>query len=135
MTTVTGLSQASIDHLEANGIEIRFRIKNHAVDYSIMNKPSASDTGLTDDKLATCIVIAGKTFAAKHASKIPLKNRESVVRSDGRTLVYDEIITIDWTKGEIASTRGHDMTLSILSIVVQDLVTAAQRGQKKQPMN
>jgi hypothetical protein len=135
MTTVTGLSAASIDHLEANGIEIRFRIKNNAVDYSIMNKPSASETGLTDDKLATCIVHAGKTFTMKHAAKIPLKDRESVVRSDGRTLTYDEIVTIDWTSGEIASTRGHDMTLTILSIVVQDLMAAAQRGQKKQPMN
>ena len=130
-----GLSEAAIAHLSKNGIEIRFRVKNNAVYYSIMNRPSVAETGLSDEKLAVCLTHAGQTFSMRRVPKIAPEKREQVTRADGRQMAYDQILTLDWSIGEIASSRGRDLSLQVLSIVIQDLVRGAERQKKSEPLN
>lgn len=122
MTPTLGLSEAAVAYLREHGIEIRFRIKNNAVDYSIINKPDPTETGLHDGALAVCVVHAGSEFKFVKGRKIDTSERVQAMRLDGSTIVYDESIRIDWSNGSIVSSRGRDMTLRILSIVVKNMV-------------
>lgn len=125
MIPTHGLSDASINYLREHGIEVLFRIKNNAVEYSMTDKPDPIVTGLSDQKIAVCLVHAGREFRSIKVPKIDASKRKEAMRMDGDTIVYDEAIRIDWNEGTISSSRGKDMTLRILSIVVQNLMSNA----------
>ena len=133
MLSTQGLSEAAVNHLTANGIEIRFRIKNNAVVYSLMNRPSISETGLSNEKLAVCLVHAGQAFQHRRISKPDPASRELVTRDDGKQVRYDQLMTLDWNAGELASTRGKELTLQVLSIVIQDLMRSSPKSNE--PLN
>lgn len=126
MIPTHGLSEAAIGYLREHGVEVLFRIKNNAVEYSMTNKPDPLETGLSDEKLAVCLVHAGREFRPVKVPKIDASKRKEAMRMDGKTIVYDEAIRIDWNEGTISSSRGKDMTLRILSIVVQNLMSSAR---------
>jgi hypothetical protein len=108
-----------------DGLLLLFRIKNSKVDYSIMNRPEPTTSGVDDHALATAIVHAGRHFEVKRTPRS--KSRERVSRSDGRDVTYKESIDIDWTAGTIQSTRGKDLTLQVLGVIVNNLMADAQR--------
>lgn len=111
-----------------DGLLILFRLKNNQMVYSIMNRPLP--TSVNDHALATGIVEAGQSF--KVVRKPKDKVGEAVNRDDGRTVTYKESIDIDWEEGKIVSTRGKHLTLTILSLVIQDLMGEAMREHDRQ---
>lgn len=106
-----------------NGLLIAYRVKNHKLDYSCMNRPEPNLSGVDDHALATAIVFAGNKF--KLILDEGLAKGEKVSRSDGRTVVYNECIEIDWETGVIRSSRRQDMTMTVLQGVVGDLMRSA----------
>lgn len=105
------------------GLLILFKIKENKVDYSITNRPEPTLSGVNDTALATAIVVAGQNFPIRRTPKDKLGERVS--RIDGRSVTYRESIEIDWNDKSIVSTRGRDLTLKVLSIVVQNLMRSA----------
>lgn len=117
--------------LEENGLLILFRIRNNSVDYSIMNRPEPTLSGVEDHWLATAIVDAVKRFRFKRASSNPYRG-EKIERVDGRNVTYKEHVDFDWTDQVIYSSKGEDLTKQVLSIVVKNLMEAAEKQQVKQ---
>jgi hypothetical protein len=133
----TELTDKLREELKA-GLQILFKIKNNRVDYSITNRPEPTMSGVTDHLLATAIVYAGRKFKFKRTKEwkkfsATSKKTERVVRDDGRTVDYDESIDIDWEKGSLISSRGHDLTFRVLSIVVQNLMRTESPHVKQAP--
>lgn len=115
----------------ADGIFVCYRVTNHRLDYSIMNRPEPTLTGLDDHALATAIVYAGRYFQIVHE---PDAGRdERVSRTDGRTVTYNECVDINFHKRVITSTRRKDMTLDALGGVVVDLMRGAKPSALVQP--
>lgn len=111
-----------------NGLLIAYRIKNHSLDYSIMNRPEPTLSGVDDHALATAIVYAGNKFKLVLDEKTGTGGHpEKVSRIDGRTITYDEFIDIDWQMGTIQSTRREKMTFTVLQAVVGELMRTATK--------
>lgn len=126
MDNLDGIGARVLKELE-NGLLIAYRIKNHRLDYSIMNRPEPNLSGVDDHALATAIVYAGNKFKIvvdenTGGGRIP----EKVVRADGRTVHYNEFIDIDWHGKEIRTTRRGEMTFTALQGVVGDLMRTAK---------
>jgi hypothetical protein len=118
-----GIGAKLLKELE-NGLLIAYRIKNHKLDYSIMNRPEPNLSGVDDHALATAIVYAGNKFKVIVDEKIA--KPEKVSRSDGRTVTYDELIDIDWEDGIIRTSRRSTMTFQVLQGVVGELMRTAK---------
>lgn len=123
MSEQEGIGAKLLKELE-NGLLIAYRVKNHSLDYSIMNRPEPSLSGVDDHALATAIVYAGNKFKLVVDEKIA--KPEKVARSDGRTITYDELIDIDWEDGVIRTSRRSKMTFTVLQGVVGDLMKNAK---------
>lgn len=119
-----GISAKLLKELE-NGLLIAYRVKNHALDYSIMNRPEPNLSGVDDHALATAIVYAGNKFKIVVDPEIA-KRPEKVSRADGRTISYSELIDIDWQDGVIRTSRRETMTLQMLQAIVGDLMRQAK---------
>jgi len=113
-----------------DGLLILFRMKNNKLDYSIMNRPEPALSGMDDHALATAIVHAGRQFTIVRT--VSATKRERISRDDGRVVTYKDSIDIDWDTGAIKSTRGRELTLLVLSIIVENLIAAAQRSATAQ---
>ncbi len=109
-----------------NGIVIAYRVKNHRLDYSIMNRPEPQLSGIDDHALATALIVAGKTFKLVVDDKV-MPKAESIARADGRTVSYNEGIDIDFEDGVIRSSRTKEMTLVALEGVIVDLMRNAKK--------
>jgi hypothetical protein len=120
-----GLGAKLLKELE-NGLLIAYRVKNHALDYSIMNRPEPNLSGVDDHALATAIVYAGNKFRIVHSPTLASRP-EKVSRSDGRTITYDELIDIDFDEGVIRTSRRETMTLQMLQGIVGDLMSKATK--------
>jgi len=114
--------------LREDGLLVLFRVKNSAVAYSIMNRPEPTLTQVNDHMLATAIVEAVKTFSFARVRR-KKKIREKVSRDDGRDVVYKQSIDFDWNDATIKASVGHDLMMQVMSIVVQNLMTAAMRAE------
>jgi hypothetical protein len=110
-----------------NGLLIAYRVKNDKLDYSLMNRPEPTLSGVDDHALATAIVHAGNAFKLV-VDKETGGGRvaEKVSRSDGRTVSYNEFIDIDWAAGTIRTTRRGTMTFTALQGIVGDLIRTAK---------
>jgi hypothetical protein len=118
-----GIGGKLLKELE-NGLLIAYRVKNHKLDYSIMNRPEPNLSGVDDHALATAIVHAGNKFKIVVDEKIA--KPEKVARSDGRTVTYDELIDIDWEDGVIRTSRRSKLTFTVLQGVVGELMRTAK---------
>ena len=118
-----GVGAKLLKELE-NGLLIAYRVKNHQLLYSIMNRPEPNLSGVDDHALATAIVYAGNKFKLILDEK--LGRPETVERSDGRTVTYNEWIDIDWEDGVIRTSRRGTMTMTALQAVVGDLMRGAK---------
>lgn len=107
----------------ADGLLIAYRVKEHKLDYSLMNRPEPSLSGLDDHALATAIVLAGREFKIVVDDKI--MQSERVTRDDGRTVTYNEAIDIDFEDRVIRSSRRKEMTLDVLGGIVTQLMRNA----------
>lgn len=107
----------------ADGLLIAYRVKENKLDYSLMNRPEPTLSGLDDHALATAIVLAGREFKIVVDDKI--MQSERVARDDGRTVTYNEAIDIDFEDRVIRSSRRKDMTLDVLAGIVTQLVREA----------
>lgn len=116
--------------LRESGLLVLFRIKNHKVDYSIMNRPEPTLTDINDHLLATAIVDAVKRFTFKRV-KSRNKLREKVTRVDEREVTYKQSIDFDWEDETVVSTVGNDTMRQVMSIVVQNLMQAAMRAEAR----
>jgi hypothetical protein len=114
--------------LAENGILVLFRVKNHKVDYSVMNRPEPTMTEINDHLFATALVDAVKRFGFSR-TKRRTKLREQVERDDGRNVTYKESIDLDWDDETITATVGNDMMRKVMAIVVQNLMQAAMRAE------
>jgi hypothetical protein len=119
---VTSLPDKLRTELNA-GLLILFKLKENKVDYSITNRPEPTLSGVSDHALATAIVFAGQNFSIRRTTKEA--QGERISRIDGRTVTYHESIELDWKTNSIVSTRGRELTLKILSLVVQNLMRSA----------
>lgn len=108
-----------------DGLLILFRTKNNRVDYSIMNRPDPTMSGVNDHALATAVFYAASNFSVSRVKRS--KDRERVSRNDGREVTYKDSIDIDWENGTIESTRDRDLSLNVLSIVFRNLMSTAQQ--------
>lgn len=126
-----GISEKVQKALE-NGLLIAYRIKNHSLDYSIMNRPEPTLSGVSDHLLATAIVYAGNKFKIVIDPKTGTGGHpEKVSRSDGRTVTYSEFIDIDWQAGTIQTTRRGKMLFTVLEAVAGQLIANAKVTQPK----
>lgn len=107
-----------------DGLLICYRIREHKLDYSLMNRPHPDLSSVDNHALATVIVYAGRTFEIVHQDK---GDTERVTRDDGRTVTYNESIDIDFERRRIVSTRRREMTLTVLEGVVADLLRSASK--------
>lgn len=114
------------EHFAEKGLRVAFRVRNNKVDYSIMNRPEPTLTGISDEALATAIVDAVQRLPMKRSKK---PKRVKQARDDGKDVVYKEAIVIDWTGGFIRSSVASDLALNVMSIVVQNLMGAAMRSK------
>jgi len=119
-----GIGAKLLKELE-NGLLIAYRVKNHSLDYSIMNRPEPMLSGVDDHALATAIVYAGNKFKLIVDEKLVTKP-EKVTRADGRTMTYDELIDIDWEDGVIRTSRRSKLTFTVLQGVVGELMRTAK---------
>jgi hypothetical protein len=108
------------------GLRIMFRMRNDRLDYSIMDRPEPTFSGITDEVLATTLVDAVQRFTVERAGK---PTRVTEYRSDGKAVTYKEIVTFDWNEGVIRSSVSRDVMLKVLSIVVQNLIKDASRAR------
>lgn len=106
-----------------DGLLIYYRVKDHRLDYSLMNRPHPDLSSVDDHALATAIVYAGRSFEVVHDPK--RGDAERVEREDGRSVTYNESIDIDFEGRKITSTRRASMTLTVLEGVVADLIRRA----------
>lgn len=106
-----------------DGLLIYYRVKQHKLDYSLMNRPHPDLSSVDNHALATVIVYAGRNFEIVCDPK--RGQDERVNREDGRTVTYNESIDIDFENRKITSTRRRDMTLTVLEAVVADLLRLA----------
>ena len=120
------LSRAIYDAMD-NGILILVNVKNHRVTYSIVNRPDPTLTPVSDHMLATALVEAGSKFKFK---KVKLSPLGKFVRADGEEVVYTHSIDIDWSERLIESTMRTKLTKQVLSIVIQNLMSAAQSAAR-----
>lgn len=111
-----------------DGLLIYYRIKEHKLDYSMMNRPHPDLSSVDDHALATVIVYAGRNFEIVHDPK--RGEAERVDRQDGRSVTYNESIDIDFENRKITSTRRRDMTLTVLEGIVADLIRRAPEPTK-----
>jgi hypothetical protein len=118
-----GIGAKLLKELE-NGLLIAYRIKNHSLDYSIMNRPEPTLSGVDDHALATAIVYAGNKF--KIIVDETIAKPEKVTRSDGRVVTYNELIDIDFEDGVIRSSRRGKMMFTVLQGVVGELMRGAK---------
>jgi len=109
-----------------NGLLIAYRVKNDKLDYSLMNRPEPTLSGVDDHALATAIVYAGSKFKVVVDTDLNGGKVEATSRSDGRTVNYNEFIEIDWTKGTVRTTRRGQMTFTALQAIVGELVRSAK---------
>lgn len=107
----------------SDGILIAYRVKNHRLDYSIMNRPEPTLSGVDDHALATALIIAGKTFKVEVIDKPRVETTE---RADGRTVNYNESIDVDFDDCVIRSSRRKEMMLVALEGVIVDLMRNAK---------
>lgn len=110
-------------------ILVLFRIRNNRVDYSIMNRPEPTVSGISDAVLMSGLMDAGRSFKFKRSKS--LADGDKTERSDGRGVVYKESIEVDWHERRIMSSKGKNLSLKVLSIVVQDLASRAARDAAK----
>jgi hypothetical protein len=103
-----------------DGLLIYYRVKDHRLDFSLMNRPHPSLSSVDDHALATVIVYAGRNFEIVHDPKRGTPER--VAREDGRSVTYNESIDIDFEARRIVSSRRKDMTLTVLEGIVADLI-------------
>lgn len=120
-----GIGKKLMEALE-NGLLIAYRVKNHRVLYSLMNRPEPTLSGVDDHALATAIVYAGNKFKIVHDEKIGTAKGEKTVRADGRVVTYNELIDIDWEDGVIRSSRRETLALQVLQAVVGELMRTAE---------
>jgi hypothetical protein len=109
----------------ADGLLIAYRVKEHKLDYSLMNRPEPTLSGVDDHALATAIIIAGREFQQVVDENI--MKSERVARDDGREVTYNEAIDINWEDRIIRSSRRKEMTMDALAGVVTDLMQKAAR--------
>lgn len=114
--------------LKESGLLVLFRVVNHRVDYSIMNRPEPTLTEVNDHLLATAIVDAVKRFKFERVKR-KTRIREKVQRSDGREVTYKESIDFDWEDETITASVGNDLMRQVMSIVVQNLMHDAMRDE------
>jgi len=107
----------------SDGLLIAYRVKNHKLDYSLMNRPEPTLSGVDDHALATAIIIAGREFDLVVDENI--MQSERVVRSDGREVTYNEAIDINWEDRVIRSSRRKEMTMDVLAGIVTALMQQA----------
>lgn len=105
---------------------IKFRIKGHQVDYSIANRPEPTLTGISDAVLLAAFLHAGRYFERRRIARREHAD-ERVERSDGRTVTYKEIIELDFEDGKLFTTRGVELTLKVLSVIVSKLAADVAR--------
>ena len=126
----SGLSDKLAEALK-NGLRIEYKTKNHQLLYSIANRPEPTVSGVGDAALCAAVVHAGSHFDVKKVSRPKTTDRDATQRSDGRNVVYRESIDIDWNGEVIRSTKGRELTLKVLSIVVKDLSESVATAQNK----
>jgi hypothetical protein len=113
-----------------DGIRVAFRTKNHQLLYSL-ERPDPTATGVTDAMLCAALLHAGTHFKVEPAKRSAAADREDVQRFDGRVVRYKESINIDWENETIRSTKGRELTLTVLSIIVRDLSEAVAKQKKE----
>jgi len=116
------------DELRKHGLLVLFRVKNHAVDYSVMNRPEPTTTQVNDHLLATAIIEAVRGFRFTRIKRRD-KLREAVEREDGRKIVYKHSVDFDWTQEVIKASVGKDLMMQVMSVVVENLMKAAMRAE------
>lgn len=114
-----------LEHLKG-GLLIAYRVKNHSLDYSIMNRPEPTLSGIDDHALATLLVYASSKFKLDVDENINGGKTEKVERADGRTVNYDEFVDIDFVNKTMRTTRRSTMTLQMLTAIAGDLVRNAK---------
>lgn len=131
------LSDKLADALK-DGLTVEYKTKNSQLLYSIPNRPEPTMSGISDAALCAAILHAGSNFDVKKMPRAKATDRGPTQRSDGRKVTYKESIDIDWNGEVIRSTKGRDMTLRVLSIVIRDLsatVAAAETKKIPRPLN
>jgi hypothetical protein len=113
------------------GVRVSFKTKNNGLLYSL-HRPDEKLSGITDAMLCAAILHAGTHFEMRKVSRPKVSERDAVQRTDGRNVTYKESIEIDWEDEVIRSTKGRELTLQVLSIVLRDLSApiAAEEAKK-----
>jgi hypothetical protein len=114
-----------------DGLCVRYKTKNSRLLYSMMNRPEPTASGVGDAALCAAILHAGSCFDVKKVPRSKALDRDTTQRSDGHEVVYRESIDIDWDGKVIRSTKGREMTLRVLSIVVRDLSASVAAAETK----
>lgn len=125
-----GISDKLTEALK-DGLRVEYKTKNHQLLYSMMNRPEPTASGVSDAALCAAILHAGAHFPVKKTTRSKPQHRDSTQRHDGRQVTYKESIDIDWSDEVIRSTKGREMTLQVLSIVVKDLSSAVAKEELK----
>lgn len=114
-------------------LRIGMRFDNNRVEYSIVNRPDPTMSGVTDAILMTALICAGRRFDFRKRKKLEPSKRLTATRSNGDRVTYKDLVTINLAKEEIFSTRSHHETLQALSIVVQNLAASAAKDAPPAP--
>lgn len=113
---------------------LMMRLKNKRLDYSFINRPDPTASGVSDAMLLAALMRAGRSYSIRKTAKLKQKERIEALRNDtGDTITYKDSIVIDFTKESILSTRNQGDTLAVLSIVVQNLSRAVANEMQKRP--
>lgn len=107
------------DKLDGAPLTILFRIRNNRADYSILNRPEPTLSGVSDAVLMAALLCAGKSYTFKRAASVA--DDERIERTDGKAVTYKESIEIDFEMKAIEGSMPRDTVLTVLSIVVQNL--------------
>ena len=110
---------------------VYMRIENNRIEYSIINRPDPTMSGVNDAVLMSAILRAGRSYDFKRQGKLAQKDRVKAMRGDtsGSEIVYKDRVIIDFNKETMTSTRKRDLTLSALSIVVQNLAQNVTKAE------
>lgn len=119
------------DAMDDTPLLILFRLKNNHVEYSFANRPEPNLSNVSDAVLLAALLGAGRSFEHKRVKSVAKSQR--AIRNDGSDVGYKESVEIDWEERRIESSRGKKLTLTVLSIVVQNLATTVAQQSAELP--
>lgn len=117
-------------------LHIYLRIHGGRVEYSIINRPDPTLSGVSDAVLVSALICAGKRFEFKRHHKLKQNERVKATRGNDTEIVFKDLIVLGFDKQVMKSTQRQPLTLQALSIVVQNLAAAVSaKGTRPAELN